>query len=1295
MREGVAARKPYDSRDHMMTLPGPITPERWQQIKRVFALVVAQRAERQELALQEACREDIDLLLCLRRMIDADRVANQQPARLEEHIAGNALPRRFRQIDVVGAGTFGSVYRAFDDDRGIQLAVKVLHARQAGALYYFKNEFRTLRQIRHPNVVTLHDGFFVEEPWFFTMDFVPGTNLLQFLDRVDYQQRDAMLRSCLLQVAEGLHAVHQEDLVHRDLKPSHVLVTREGRVALIDFGLVGNFRGDAGPVVTFAGTPEYMSPEHASGAPLTPATDWYAVGVMLYEALTGVVPFAGSLESLARKRLEEPRPAAALNPAASRDLVDLCMHLLQREPAARGSYADVVSVLKPARHVPAPDRRDPRLVGRRSEFEQLWAAYSRAEHRPVVVHLSGPSGIGKTALIREFLERVNSETPATLVFAGRCYDTASVPFPALDDLVDRLSQHLRHLRRSGVERILPTTNFAALTRMFPVLQQFRLPGDDAPPALDSAELRRRGFAALGEMLGRLAKFHRTVLVVDDLQWGDDDGCTFLRELMSSSSAPRVLLVLAYRSEDVNSPWLTTMRGRSSEDVAAETVSIPLQALSRAEAIQLAQLLLDRDRTNSQEIEEIASQSGGSPFLLHEIARWMSASPADRTLSRPFSTADVIRARISTLDGDSRTMLELVAVGGQPTTLAVLKNAEGLVNVLAARDELLRERLARSRLFAGQEELEVYHDNVRSGVIRELDPTTLQSRHRQLARALTIAAEPDAERIAIHLEHAGDLAECHRYALEAAERSCEALAFNKASRFYELALRTELGSSAERVALLRKLGDALSNAGRGAEAAQAYSAAAAQAERRQRLELTVNAAGQLLRCGYIRQGLSLLDGVMSELRLKPPRNRMLLLCRVALLRARLRVTRLVFEERASENRSDDDRLRLDTLWTAAMGTSLIDPLRSAESSARYVLLALKSGDAYRISTALAGEAALLCTTSRTPEQHEKGRALLNTASRLAGRVANPHATAFCLVMDAVAAFVQGRWKTACGQSDAAVELLRSRCVNTAWEVTIANIFAFQARLACGEWSENRRRLPELVRDAEARGDLNASLTLRVLGCAYVLDLAADQPDRALRQLRQDIAAWSYEHADFLKCNVLQGEIDVALYQDDPMRAQEQIGVRWPELLRSQVFRNPSTFAFLHFAHGRAALAMAARHGESAPQRRELIRTVEADIATLMRGPSWSRGLALLLEVGIASFGGDASEIRAMLLEAERALTLADLQPFAMAGAWRRSFYEGESEATRVRRYVRHWTEREQIARLERLLAALAPGKYERQ
>src|SRR5262249_19967722 len=279
----------------------------------------------------------------------------------------------------------------------------------------------------------------------------------------------------------------------------------------------------------------YMAPEQAGEEPVGPAADWYAVGVMLYQALAGRLPFEGSsMDVLGKKLTTDPSPPSEWVAGVPDDLNRLCLGLLQRTASLRPSGREVLERFarrEQAAETGSPDtppedsaKRSLAFIGRAAELGLLRAAFGAARKgstSAALVH--GRSGMGKSALVARFLGDLRAAEPDLVVLAGRCFEQESVPYKALDGLVDVLARRLQRMPEAQVPALLPR-DVATLLRLFPVLG--RVPAVASAPrraeAADPLTLRQRAFAALRELLARLGDRAPLVLFVDDLQWGDAD-----------------------------------------------------------------------------------------------------------------------------------------------------------------------------------------------------------------------------------------------------------------------------------------------------------------------------------------------------------------------------------------------------------------------------------------------------------------------------------------------------------------------------------------------------------------------------------------------------------------------------------------------------------------------------------------------------------------------------------------------------------------------------------------------------
>ncbi|MQA31691.1 MAG: protein kinase, partial [Luteitalea sp.] len=534
--------------------------------------------------------------------------------------------QRFAVERCLGSGAFGTVYQAHDRQRRGRVALKMLHRVDASALYRLKQEFRALADLSHPNLASLYELLCEGGRWFISMELIDGREFVQYVVEEPFPAGDESLRDwaigragpgrhqprggfspagitrleeSLRQLSAGLRYLHSTGRLHRDIKPANVLVTPNGRVVLLDFGLVTEF-GSGREDTTDFGTPAYMSPEHGTSAGFTAATDWYSVGVMLFKALTGTLPFEGGVsEVIAAKRERDAPEPRELVPDVPAHLNELCRRLLSRLPAVRLAAVDSLLRLR-GRGEPAPTVASARpttaagssLVGREAHLQALTAAFDSAKTgRAVTVYVHGGSGLGKTALVQCFLEMVQDRDSDAVVLSGRCFERESVPYKALDGIVDALSRYLRRLPRATIEALLPR-DVMALTRVFPVLRRVDAIGEARQRAAeipDSQELRRRAFGAFRELFARLSSRHTVVLCIDDLQWGDADSSALLTELLRPPDAPMLLLVATYRTEEADSSVALQMllnQGAAS-NACAEIHEVVVRELGPREAGVLA------------------------------------------------------------------------------------------------------------------------------------------------------------------------------------------------------------------------------------------------------------------------------------------------------------------------------------------------------------------------------------------------------------------------------------------------------------------------------------------------------------------------------------------------------------------------------------------------------------------------------------------------------------------------------------------------------------------------------------
>jgi serine/threonine-protein kinase len=265
---------------------------------------------------------------------------------------------RYRVLNRIGSGGMADVYCAEDSQLGRRVAVKLLYPRFAEDQEFverFRREASSAAGLQHPNVVQVYDRGEWDGTYYIAMEYLEGRSLKQIIREEGPLDPDRAT-DITIQVLRAERFAHKRGIVHRDIKPHNVIVDDEGNAKVTDFGIARAGTSDMTETGSILGTAQYLSPEQAQGHPVSARSDLYSTGILLYECLTGRVPFDGdSPVTIALKQVsEEPIPPAELNPAVSPELEDVVLHAMAKDPAWRFASADeFIAALEAVRGRPA------------------------------------------------------------------------------------------------------------------------------------------------------------------------------------------------------------------------------------------------------------------------------------------------------------------------------------------------------------------------------------------------------------------------------------------------------------------------------------------------------------------------------------------------------------------------------------------------------------------------------------------------------------------------------------------------------------------------------------------------------------------------------------------------------------------------------------------------------------------------------------------------------------------------------------------------------------------------------
>lgn len=643
----------------------------------------------------------------------------------------------------------GTVYRAYDQLTQQYVALKQVHQAlddedassinsSADLRLSLAQEFKLLASVHHPHIIQVLDYGFdsIKQP-FFTMELIPeGRNILEDAAGQPLKRRAELI----MQLLEALAYLHHRKIVHCDVKPSNVLV-HNGQVKVLDFGLSlmgGERQGEAH---TTAGTLAYLAPEVLAGSAVTPASDLYSVGIIMYEMLLGQHPYDRRDVSRMIKQILYSEPdLSALDMELGLNV--FVRQLLAKLPEERFESANhAILALAAAAKIPIPPEtletresylQSVQMVGRRAEFNQLLGGLDNARRGTGSAWVvSGESGVGKTRLLEE--TRIHAMVAGATVIRANAENQGARPFQLWQPLLNWLPMltDLTDEERAIVSTITRTESVSAA---------------DASQAQGMTPLKLANL--LRKSLVRAAG--AVVVILEDIHWSTPDNLAVLALLTQNISSLSLMIVASVRDEETaaasaNLSWMNEIR---------------LTRLSNEEVSELASGILGSQLASPKLIRVLQEETEGNAFFLIEMIRALANEAGEfgkiATVEIPAivssgSIDNIIAHRVGRVPPRALRLLSMAAVAGRTLDFRVLS---GLDELDYSLDDWISDGANASVLEYQNPVWRFSHERVRDRLQEQLSPYERRSAHAKIAQIIEQQYGPTPEKLASLAYHWG-------------------------------------------------------------------------------------------------------------------------------------------------------------------------------------------------------------------------------------------------------------------------------------------------------------------------------------------------------------------------------------------------------------------------------------------------------------------------------------------------------------------------------------------------------------
>jgi eukaryotic-like serine/threonine-protein kinase len=731
--------------------------------------------------------------------------------------------------DILGEGGMGVVYKAFDVNTDKTVALKVLSRRSLAdeeVKRRFMREANAGANLDHPGIVKIYDFGDEEGEHYLSMEYVEGQTLRHLVKDTPLSPEQAV--DICIAVAEALAAAHQAGVIHRDIKSENIMLTPAGDVKVMDFGLA---RMQNSTLITqeggLLGTVAYMSPQQAAGEAVDHRSDIFSLGVVLYELLTGRLPFGADYEMAVIYSIlnEDPISVKDLNPQLPEALDQVVVKALRKEPNNRYQSGDefaadlrkVKEILKAGLETEAveldliaavdKEKREVRgfqakLIGRDTEFEtlkKLLVLTGESEGQTAVI--AGEAGIGKSRLVAELEKYARNKKITTLT--GRClFKQGTQPY---QPFIEAIGNYFDIKGIGSDEHLSDFINEKApdLAHLLPIYRMFLNIKDHETVNLESKE---QLWDAIYKLIVKLSVERPIILYLDDLQWADEDTLNLFYYTSRNTISEKVMIVGTYRSEDVltthdgkDHPLLEIQRQMNRE---GELTVIELKRLAPENIRNMVESLFPDTDFGESFYELIFTETEGNPFFAMELVKLFKSEGIIEKVNGmhrlredydrfviPSKIHDVVMMRLGRLNEEERELLEVGAVEGDSfhsDTVAACLDLRR-IHVLRKLQALERDH----HIIHPHDKMYRFdHGKIREILYDSILPELRTEYHLMIGDSLATAYEGQdfmAANIAHHYIEGNDQKKALPYLITAGERARIIFANDQALEYYRKAL----------------------------------------------------------------------------------------------------------------------------------------------------------------------------------------------------------------------------------------------------------------------------------------------------------------------------------------------------------------------------------------------------------------------------------------------------------------------------------------------------------------------------